>query len=529
MGKLFFQSTSVGPRNAKEMAGDGRDNAASAAEAGPVKGFRFRTSGTTVGWRDEMESVSPFLAAMARKVADPEGCSVEVDETGHVLVDDSSYSPKVIDVLVTALESKHLRLDVGQLDVEDLLEYLKCADFHQLPDRCTHQARAALWNQMSSRWAESTSVLQFKQIQFKEPLVLDYLNMNGGVIEELLLHNVSIKKSVSLSDVEFADSSLSLGIGSELWATNTVFKNSKLMFVCQKAVLESCTLQDSSWEGPVGQSLDLTIKSGVLRSVQLPPVESLTLQEVSMEACKLPRCNGLSLMGKCSFEGTALPRCGSMQLTDVDLDSMSLRCDSLNVTKGSLTRITLRCRSASKELPSAEPGWRSSMDLTLAETFLSSFSARDRVRRATLTQVDAEELELHATHLTFDGACRLKECRLWQDRAAQGTPSTGPIMASGCVFRGMTFPIDTSALSFKDCTFYRCTFLLEEVEGGHGAVFDNCTLVAVSTQLRLRQSWRRPDLKSLAKNFHTPCQVVADLSEVPEGIAATHLEWIRAE
>lgn len=493
------------------MASNGSADVGSAANA--VKGFRFRTSGKTVDWCEEMDSISPFLAAMARKVGNPEGCSVEIDESGHVLVDDSRYSSKVIGVLVAALERKKRRLNLDQLEVEDLLEYLKCADFHQLADRCNHQVCMALWTKMSSRMAQRTSVLQFKQIQFKEPLILDTLTMQRLDIEELVLHNISVRGRVSLTDVVFTDANLSLGISGDFLATRTTFKKSKLFMVCKEATLESCVFEETKWAGPAGQPHELTIKEGILSRTQLPQADKLILQSVTMTDCEIQRVGSLVIREQCSFTRTQIPTCNSLELISVDLSSIAWQCKSLSITDGTLTSVSLHC---SAPLPSG---------------------------RATLRRADAERLDLRAACIVLDGLNSLRQCRLHQDSAVDRwtfqEPQPAPIMASGCVFSGMTFLVSSEPLTFKDCTFCRCNFLWQMDNGeGHGTILDNCTLFACSIQKKNRKlrggvlAWgdRTTAVDSvraeLAKNFHTPCQVLADLSVIPGGTPASHLEWI---
>lgn len=491
------------------MAGDGQDgvSAGGASAMNAVKGFRFRTSGKTVDWCEGMDSISPFLAAMARKVQDPEGSSVEMDGSCHVLVDDSSYSPKVIDVLVAALERKKRRLNLDELEVEDLLEFLKCADFYQLAHGSIHQVCMALWTKMSSYPAEGSAVLEFKQIQFKQPLVLESLSLQRLEVRELVLQNVSIKKEVSFADVVFTDSSLSLGIGGDFSATRTAFQKSKLTLVCRRAVLESCTFQDSKWDGPADLPEDLTVKEGVLSSTQLPPARRMVLESVSMTDCEFQQVDKLTIQGKCSFVRTQIPKCSRfvLYLTNVDLSSLSLQCEMLEVTDGSLSQMSVHCEP---------PDW---------------------IYGAVLTRVEGECLDLRAPMILLSGLTLFRDCRLRQDYSPPWETLAEPIMATGSVISGMTFLIGNEPVSCKDCTFHRCTFELDG-SGGHCVALDNCTLVACSTRSRRRDSDTYPPLvtnsewvrSQLSKHFHTPCQVVAALSELPEGLPSRHLEWMNA-
>lgn len=462
----------------------------------PVKGFRFLTSGKTADWSDELESISPVLAAMARKVKEPEGSSVELDESGYVLVDDSCYSPKVIGVLAAALERKKRRHDLDQLEVDDLLEYLRCADFYQLANRVNHQVCTALWTKMGSFPAQGTSAIQFKQIQFKQPLALDSLKLQRLLIEELVLQNVSIKGEVSFTEVEFTDSSLSLGLGGEFTATETVFKSSKLYVVCKKAVLESCTFQDSTWAGVPGDPVDLTIKNGVFSNTQLPQAKDISLDSVSVTKCEIPACSQL-------------------KLTNVNLSSMALTCSKLDVTDGTLTSMSLHCCP----WPFAEPP-----------------EHPEDEHLATLTEVEAVHLDLRACDIRLKGLARLFECRLQQKQQPpwDSWANTGSIVASGCLFSNMTFRVDIEPLSFKDCTFHKCVFQCTFDSSGRALVLDNCTLLQCYVQLKVRyydqasQSTKEDwdygvvDAASvsarLLRNFHAPCQVVANTSELPEGL-----------
>lgn len=444
-----------------------------------VKGFRFRRSGASFLWREGMDSISPYLAAMARKVEDPEGSSVEVDASGHILVDDSNYSSQVIGVLVLALKGE--RLDLGELEVGDLLEYLRCADFFQLLCGFYHQVYAALWAKLSSHPAESSAaVMSFKEFNFTEPCTLDALNLQNLSIQELVLHNVAIKGNASFMSLTLTDSSLALGLGGELTATQTVFKGCKLIAVCTKAIFESCAFHDSRWEGPAGQPEALIIKNGQLSGTHFPSVHSMTLESVSMTDCELQKVGCLTIKGNCSFAAMRFPSCSHLSL------SGHTRC---SIVLGGAESISL-------------------------------------------TDVDGVRLDVCARgSISFtNGPTCLKECRLRQDQNTSSCISA-PVVAIGCVFRGMTFPLMCEPLSFKQCTFYRCTF---QARGsgltGHCVIFDNCALILCSTCLygSQRNATLTAVSATLAKNFHTLCQVVADISELPESLPASHLEWICA-
>lgn len=433
---------------------------------GEVRGFRFRGYGKMVPWREDLNSVSPYFGAMARKVKAPEGSSVEMDESGYILVDDSSYGPKAIDVVMAAM--KRERLDLSKLNASEVLESMKCADFFQLSEAAIQEVVTSLWTKMKAKpAADANAELRFTGLRFTEPMACGSFAIESYSVSELLLTNLAVRDTVSFTDMSMIDSNFFVGLGGELMATNAVLTKCNLKTLCSKATVRASKLAECTWIGHPGHLETLVIENSELTNCSLGGVGKLELKDTTMSSSTLSEIEKLSLVNS-SLSANTLPS----KIKVLELQGFVTRAD---------------------------------------------FQASDQMRLGAV-----------------DGTTCLRECRLRLAPGGSTFNMTGPLSASGCIFSGLTFVVDAVPLSFKACIFHKCVFKVLAADRGRCVVMDDCTLVEVRTQVRAGQRWADqhtqvgPIRTALQKHFMTPCQVLADLTELPDHVAESHRQWLAA-
>lgn len=463
--------------------------------------LRFKRSNRTVKWHKEMNAISSFLGVLVGKINSPNGPQAELDEQSRVVVDDSSYHEDVVEVLISTLEGRPSTL--RSLEVEKLLQCLRCADYFGLPLDHFWELEQALWENIGA--SVSHLALDFSGIRLHRPLAIQELVFKSMSLSSLELANLAVQTKVRFEDATV--SCCSFGAASaELTASRCTFNSVAFKHLTGKIQLEVSKFSHCSWERDVPTFSATNVS---FTGTKFPATSSMELESVTFEGCAWDRPAQMLKVKNMTLTNTDLPAVGTVLLESV---------------------VARNCV------------WDKPMqDLTWTSCSLTSVMVCAEISKVTFDNSKVKMVDLtSAGSINFMGSCFLQNCRL---RARSQNPrhwTPGFVTATGCIFSGMTFALDDHPLAFVECTFYKCTFLMSgccRCVTFDKSIFMCCSiqscncksgsgqfvLYSVSTASIHELDFVHNKLKMF---FTTDCKVIADTPESQELLPESHQQWL---